>query len=313
VTQVHPTTISDPAARCVSLSEVIAGTPRAIQFAPRDGTDHVRDCALRMVLFGFKYNGLPPTIVPVDDRIQEYRRALTASAPSFLLARRFIASQGWTKATTKRAPATWDCSANTSLISRRYWPIPNYLSSENRELGNQRQDEQSSSISMSTDTHRYPGGRVTQELHRTPSQPPAAEHPRYRPRHAGTASHLSSRRGRRGASTAPPNTAHRHPSACDRRRHRENHFHSPAGILRAASRSVPRRPERVPSTGLRQQRYPGLRNPTRSRCGRVSDSRTERRLRGGNTQSLGARCGAQAVPWPRQPQSPAIRERPLRR
>jgi hypothetical protein len=38
--------------------------------------------------------------VPAD-RIQEYRRALAASAPAFLLARRFIASESWTKATTQ--------------------------------------------------------------------------------------------------------------------------------------------------------------------------------------------------------------------
>jgi len=35
------------------------------------------------------------------DAIQEYRQALTASAPSFLLARRFTATESWTKATTQ--------------------------------------------------------------------------------------------------------------------------------------------------------------------------------------------------------------------
>ena len=36
-----------------------------------------------------------------SDPIQEYRRAVTASAPSFLLARRFTAAENWTKATTQ--------------------------------------------------------------------------------------------------------------------------------------------------------------------------------------------------------------------
>src|ERR1035437_8723554 len=38
--------------------------------------------------------------VPADDTIQEYRRNL-ASAPSFLRARRFVAAESWTKATTQ--------------------------------------------------------------------------------------------------------------------------------------------------------------------------------------------------------------------
>ena len=38
--------------------------------------------------------------VPIDDTIQEYRRSL-AAAPSFLRARRFVAAESWTKATTQ--------------------------------------------------------------------------------------------------------------------------------------------------------------------------------------------------------------------
>jgi len=39
--------------------------------------------------------------VPADERIQEYRRSLAATVPPFLLARRFVAAESWTKATTQ--------------------------------------------------------------------------------------------------------------------------------------------------------------------------------------------------------------------
>jgi hypothetical protein len=53
-------------------------------------------------LFGFKHNGsLLHSIVPTPDPIAEYRRALTAGTPPFLLPRRFIAAAGWAKATTQ--------------------------------------------------------------------------------------------------------------------------------------------------------------------------------------------------------------------
>jgi hypothetical protein len=43
----------------------------------------------------------PEIVMEGGDPIQEYRRTLTANAPSFLLARRFTAAESWTKATTQ--------------------------------------------------------------------------------------------------------------------------------------------------------------------------------------------------------------------
>jgi hypothetical protein len=54
-----------------------------------------------MVVVGFKYKKDALRAIVPRDPIQEYRRSLTASAPSFLLARRFTAAESWTKATTQ--------------------------------------------------------------------------------------------------------------------------------------------------------------------------------------------------------------------
>jgi hypothetical protein len=42
----------------------------------------------------------PYSHVPVENTILEYRTKLTASLPSFLLPRRFVAAESWTKAVT---------------------------------------------------------------------------------------------------------------------------------------------------------------------------------------------------------------------
>ncbi len=39
--------------------------------------------------------------MPLDERFGEYRRIPAATTPPFLLARRFVAAESWTKATTQ--------------------------------------------------------------------------------------------------------------------------------------------------------------------------------------------------------------------